>query len=163
VTFSQSTRLDFPHCYESKWHTGFSRHTSPKKSLDSSSSVWQRCQVENLFFASYDLAWSTTWGSVSTLQVEDQSAQISLRMTSWNLAVLLGKGEVDLYQPRNDFWLVKTSIFLQWLFELTLAIWNEEHAKDPYQTNTAPTVRLQPAIYRLQIQALTNWAILASW
>ena len=53
--------------------------------------------------------------------------------------------------------------FSSWWSEPTLAVWSEGLAKSPYQTNTPSTVRLEPAIYRLQTQALTNWAILASY
>ena len=50
--------------------------------------------------------------------------------------------------------LVKTSIFYRG--EPTLVFWSERLVKSPYQRNTPPTVRLEPAIYRLQIQALTE-------
>ena len=42
----------------------------------------------------------------------------------------------------------------------TLAIWSEGLATGPYQKNNPPTVRLKPAIYRLQIFFI-SWAILA--
>jgi len=67
-----------------------------------------------------------------------------------------------LLQPWSNFDpnpLVGTSILLARWSEPTLAIWSERLAKGPYQKNTTPAVRLEPAILRLQIQAFTNWAI----
>jgi len=61
---------------------------------------------------------------------------------------------VDLLQLWNDFDpnpLVGTSIFLAWCAEPTLAISRERLPKGPYQKNTPPAVRLEPAIHRLQI------------
>jgi len=58
--------------------------------------------------------------------------------------------------------LVGNSIFLPWWSELGLAIWSQELATGPYQKNTPPAAGLVPAIYRLQMQALPNWTILAS-
>jgi len=42
----------------------------------------------------------------------------------------------------------------------TLVIWSERLAKSPYQKNTPPAVKPEPAIHRLQIRAFINWAIL---
>jgi len=44
-----------------------------------------------------------------------------------------------------------------------VAIWSERLAKGPYQKNTPSSVGLEPAIPRKQIQAFTNWAILATF
>ena len=44
-------------------------------------------------------------------------------------------------------------LFLTVCFEPTIAIWSEGLAKGPYQKNARPPVRLEPVIYRLQIQA----------
>jgi len=54
-------------------------------------------------------------------------------------------------------------LFLPWWSEHTRAIWSERLAIDPYQKNTPPTVRLEPAIYRFQIRLFTNWATLSSY
>ena len=58
-------------------------------------------------------------------------------------------------------WMGCTSIILACWSEPTLAIWSERLAKGPYQKNTPPAVGLEPAILKLQIQAFTNWTILA--
>jgi len=47
-----------------------------------------------LFFPSCGLAWSTTCGSVSSLQVGGQSTQISLHIARRSLTTLLEKGEL---------------------------------------------------------------------
>jgi len=39
------------------------------------------------------------------------------------------------------------------VFEAVLACWSEGLAKGPYQKNTPPAVRLEPAIYRSRIRA----------
>ena len=53
--------------------------------------------------------------------------------------------------------------FLTWWSEPMPAIRSEGLAKDPYQKNIPPTVRFEPAIYRLQTRLFTNWAILNRW
>jgi len=45
-------------------------------------------------------------------------------------------------------WL-RPPLFLSWCFETVLAIWSERLAKDPYQENTPPAVRVEPAIHQL--------------
>jgi len=42
--------------------------------------------------------------------------------------------------------------------EASLAIWSERFAQGPYQENTPPAVRLEPAIRRLQSKAFYQWS-----
>jgi len=61
------------------------------------------------FFTSDGLAWSTTCGSVKMLQVGGQSTSVRLHITRRNSATLLEKGEVDLNNRVEWFWLELSS------------------------------------------------------
>jgi len=106
------------------------------------------------------LSWKQVIGLVMSTNkmVPSQLSQLSQPKPIVYSAALNEKGEVDLLQPWSDFWPL---IFLVWWSEPTLAIWSERLAKGPYRKNTPPAVGLESAILRLQIQAFTNWAILA--
>jgi len=52
--------------------------------------------------------------------------------------------------------------FLLWCSKASLVTWSERLAKSPYQKNTSLVVRLEPAIYRLEVRAFINRAILTS-
>ena len=106
----------------------------------SSSRVWQRCcRVKYLFFTSDGLAWSTMCVSVSMLRLKVE------------------KGEASVQQPWSDLGSFSTGRgfhLLLWWSDSSLAIWCEGPAKGPYQKNTPLPVRLEPMIYRLQVQAI---------
>jgi len=76
--------------------------------------------------------------------------------------------EIRLLLTKREWWIcnnhgvtltpiihwLRPPLFLPWCFRATLAIWSERFARDPNQKNTTPTVRLEPAIYRLQVLAV---------
>jgi len=75
--------------------------------------------------------------------VTDEIRQLLTRRERWifnNLGVIV---------TLTIHWL-GPPFFLPWCSEAMLAIWSERLAKGPYQKNTLLTVRLEPAILRLQ-------------
>jgi len=95
------------------------------------SRISQSCRVRCMFFTSYGLAWSTTWGSVSLLQVEGQSTKVSLHVE--NSATINETGQADFLRLWSNLdphplvhigslWIIFTVVFqthvskLEWDF-----------------------------------------------
>ena len=116
-----------------------------------------KCQsaprADTCFFTSDGLAWSTTGGSVSSLQ---DGGSVNLNPFThhppgfgYSYLIFNNCGMIS-----DPYRLVGASIlFSVVISEPMLAIWSEGLAKCPHRKNTARTVRLAPAIYRLQIPA----------
>jgi len=132
---------------------------------------------------SMELIWQITAGTVGGLWCELASpSQLTLYQgTHWFSARyplqdwMDGAGRLGVSQPRPFVYIylhvlnekreviltliihcLGPPLFLSWCSEATLAIWSERLAKGPYQTNFPPTVRLEPAIFKLQVQALSQ-------
>jgi len=105
----------------------------------SSSHVWQSCGLDTCFLTSYGLAWSTTCGSVSSLQVGISQPKKFYKSPA-EIRLLLSRREKWIFNNcgmiTNPNPLVGTSLLLAWQSEPTLAFWSERLAKGPYQKNT---------------------------
>ena len=103
----------------------------------------------------------------------EHHVRVSIITPDWgsvNLSVSASPAETPLLSLRKErrickycgvivtlIRLLKPPLFLLWWSEATLAIWNDRLAKDLFQPIIPPTVKLEPATQRLQIQAF--WSI----